>query len=68
MVKLYTTDCPRCRVVEQKLHKKNISFEKVTDFNVDDFIEKGFTMMPILEVDGRLYDYSATINYINEVN
>ena len=29
MVKLYTIDCPKCKVLEMKLDQKNIEYEKL---------------------------------------
>ena len=29
MIKLYTIDCPKCKVLEMKLDQKNIEYEKL---------------------------------------
>ena len=31
---LYTTHCPQCHILEQKMKQKNISYEIVTDINI----------------------------------
>ena len=54
-VKLYTTHCPRCRVIEKKLAQKKIEYEEVT--NMDKMLKLGFTSAPMLEVDGKVYDF-----------
>ena len=39
MVKLFSTGCPKCKVVEAKLKQKNIAFEVESD--PDTIIAKG---------------------------
>lgn len=67
IVKLYTTHCPRCNVLEKKLNQKNINFETITDFNINEMIEKGFAVAPILSVDGELMDFSKANTWINNL-
>lgn len=64
-VKLYTTHCPRCNVLEKKLNQKNINFEAITDFDINEMIEKGFSVAPILSVDNELMDFSQANTWIN---
>lgn len=63
-VVLYTTHCPKCMVLEKKLASKNISYEEVTD--VDLMINKGFDVMPVLEVDDTVMDFKTANTWINE--
>lgn len=65
MVKLYTIDCPKCKILESKLNSKNISYEVFKD--KDKMIEKGLSTMPVLEVDGELLDFGRAVKWINEV-
>ena len=62
-VVLYSTGCPRCRVLEKKLNEKNIIFELVNDEDV--MIEKGFMTAPMMEIDGSLYDFKNAVDWIN---
>lgn len=62
-VVLYSTNCPRCRVLEKKLNEKNIIFELVNDEDV--MIEKGFMTAPMMEIDGSLYDFKNAVDWIN---
>lgn len=64
MITLYTTNCPKCRILEQKLKSKNIEYEEFTDVNK--MIEMGFNMMPILDVDGIVMDFGTANKWINE--
>lgn len=57
-VKLYSTNCPKCKVIEKKLNIKNIDFElKDSKEDIDYLISKGFKSAPMLEVDGTFYKF-----------
>lgn len=66
MVKVYTIDCPKCLVLEKKLIAKGIDFIKITDLEV--FKKLGIDLFPMIEVDGKLLDFSNAIKYINSYN
>ena len=66
MIKLYTTECPRCNVLEKKLNEKNITYEKIKDFDASEMINKGFVMMPILCVDDKYYEYREAVEWLND--
>lgn len=58
-ITMYSTNCPKCRVLEMKLKMKGIAHSVVTD--VDKMVAKGMTSAPALEVDGKIdYDDSKT--------
>ena len=54
-VKLYTTHCPKCRVIEKKLAQKSIEYTEITDQEV--MIKLGFKSAPVLEVDGKYMNF-----------
>lgn len=62
-VKLYSTNCPKCIVLEKKLNQKNISFEEINDIDV--MTAKGFMQAPMLEVDGEVMDFKQANDWIN---
>ena len=62
-VKLYSTHCPKCILLEKKLNQKNISFEEINDIDV--MAEKGFMQAPMLEVDGEVMDFKQANDWIN---
>ena len=64
MIILYSTNCPKCKVLEQKLKSKNIEYIEFTDVNK--MIEMGFSVMPMLEVDGVIMDFGTANKWINE--
>lgn len=61
---LYTTHCPKCRVLQKKLEHKNINYQSVD--NVDVMLKKGILSAPVLEVDGALMDFTIANQWINE--
>lgn len=62
---LYTTFCPKCKVLEKKLAEKNLIYETVAD--VDVMSEKGFQTVPMLEVDGEVMDFSKAAEWVNKL-
>lgn len=64
MVKIYTTGCPRCQVLEDKLEDAGIKFEKEEDVGI--MLNKGFVSVPILEVDGKVMNYKEAFNWITD--
>lgn len=61
---LYSTHCPKCKVLETKLKQKNITYEEVNDVKV--MSEKGFMSVPKLDVDGTVYDFKEAVKWIGE--
>lgn len=62
---LYTTHCPKCKVLEKKLAAKNITYTEIT--NTDVMLEMGFDATPMLEVDGQIMDFKAASDWINNI-
>ena len=56
---LYTTHCPMCRLVERKLKEKNIKYSIFED--KDEMIKKGFTSVPVLQVEDKYYTGTQNI-------
>ena len=63
-ITLYTTHCPKCRVLESKLKAKNIQYVEVTDEVA--MQEKNIEFLPMLEADGILMDFATANNFINK--
>lgn len=63
MVTLYTTHCPKCKVLTSKLNEKGIQYEEVDDVNT--MISKKIMTAPYLEVDGNLMDFVNAVNWVN---
>ena len=63
---LYTTFCPKCKVLETKLKQKGIKYKEITD--IDIMTEKGFMSVPMLEVDNFVMNFTEANTWINERN
>ena len=62
---MYTTNCPKCRVLESKLKDRNIVFSKVTD--VEEMRKLGYLSVPKLSVDGKVMDFTEAIDWVNNI-
>lgn len=62
MITLYTTHCPKCKVIEKKLSNKNIQYVEVTD--VEEMQRLGFSSAPVLDVDGKIYNFGEANRWI----
>ena len=61
---LYTTGCPKCRILEKKLSDKGIGFEKCDDREVMSSL--GMVSWPMLRLDdGRMLGYFEAVKYVN---
>lgn len=61
---LYSTGCPRCKVLKQKLSNKGIKYSEVNDRSV--MLNMGLDEVPVLEVDGNKMGFLEANNWINE--
>lgn len=64
-IDLYTTHCPKCRVLEKKLAAKNITYTEHDDIN--EMINLGYKETPVLVVDGHKYSSVEAIKWVNSV-
>lgn len=64
MIKLYSTGCPKCKVLSQKLKDKNIDYELCADMNK--ILDLGFTTVPVLEVDNKMMDFKTAVDWVNK--
>lgn len=60
---LYSIHCPSCNVLQKKLDNKNINYVLMTDRSI--MQSKGFKELPMLEVDGKLYNFREAVDWIN---
>lgn len=64
MIKMYSTHCPRCKVLAMKLAQKGIEFEEIDDINEMNRI--GLRSAPALRVEGEILDFNAAIAWVRE--
>lgn len=65
MVKLFSTHCPKCKILTKKLQENNIEYEEEND--VDTMLSLGITTVPMLEIDGAIMNFKDAINWINQL-
>lgn len=63
-VTLYSTGCPRCQVLKTKLDNKKISYNIISDVSV--MTDKGIQTVPVLDVDGKMFDFKEAVQWVNE--
>ena len=61
---LYSTGCPKCDVLKDKLTAKNISFTVVTDISVMDSL--GIQFVPVLQIENNLMNYKEAVEWVNK--
>lgn len=64
MIILYTIDCPKCKILEKKLEQAGVKYEVCRDRET--IVSKGFDLMPVLDVDGQVMNFSEAVKWVNE--
>jgi glutaredoxin len=62
---LFSSGCPKCKVLKQKLDDKQIKYEVSEDF--DELILQNLQTVPVLKVDGEYYQFGEAIKLIGEL-
>lgn len=65
---LYSTGCPKCKILEKKLTLANIEYEVITDEEkiITTCKENATNSLPLLEVDGKFYNFSNAVKWVGE--
>lgn len=63
-VTLYSTGCPKCKILEKKLLQKSIDFQAVTDREL--MMSLGFSTMPVLKVNDKIMNFKEAVNWVNK--
>lgn len=61
---LYSNNCPRCKILKQKLKENNIEYEE--ENSVDKMMELGITQVPVLSVNGELLTFGQANEWVNK--
>ena len=64
MSTLFSTGCPKCRILEKKLAQKGIEYVEVND--TQQMLDMGLKSVPWLEVNGQMMDFNQANKWINE--
>ena len=62
---LYTTGCPKCRILEKKLNDKQIKFDVCND--TEKMKEIGIMSVPVLSVDDNKLNYYDAVKHLNSL-
>lgn len=62
-VTLYSTGCPRCKMLTMQLNNKKVEYNLVDDQG--EIASRGIQTIPVLEVDGRLMKFPEALNWVN---
>lgn len=62
MIILYSTNCPKCKVLETKLKQQNIDFILETDLTK--VMNMGYMEAPLLEINDEIYNFSQAIRWL----
>ena len=60
---LYSTDCPKCKVLRQKLDEAG--FRYTENNSVEEMLALGITQVPVLSIDGEMYDFTQAVKLAN---
>ena len=65
MVKLYSTHCPQCIMLENMLKQKKVKYElvKTTLENVE---AMGYSAVPLLEVEGKILNFNEGMSWVRK--
>ena len=61
---LYSTGCPKCRMLEAALKNKKASYEICDD--IDKMLALGFMEAPLLQIDNKVLPYKEAMKFVME--
>lgn len=65
---LYTTGCPKCRILEKKLTDKNIEYEVICDAEKIKTKGNAVPMLEIIEGDNsQVLSYYEAVKFVNSL-
>lgn len=62
---LYTTHCPKCIILKNKLDEKGVEYDIIDDKKI--MIQKKMLSSPQLEVDGNVMTFSEAIEWVKQL-
>lgn len=63
-VVLYSTGCPKCKILERRLGDKNVEYSE--NNSVDEMISLGFTELPVLKVGEDMLSFKDALAWVNQ--
>ncbi len=61
---LYSTGCPKCEVLKNKLAEKGVQYTE--NNSVDEMLKLGIEAVPVLKVNDRLLDFKEAVDWVNK--
>lgn len=61
---LYTTHCPKCKVLQKKLNQNNISY--IINQDIDKMLQLDILSAPALEINNTILDFGQAIQWLKE--
>lgn len=61
---LYSTNCPKCKVLEAKLKEKEIEFTTITDVKI--MRKLGMLSAPNLAVNDVIMNFKDSVDWLNQ--
>lgn len=62
MIVLYSTNCPKCKVLKAKMNEIGIEFTE--NNSVEDMLTLGIRQVPVLSYNGDLMNFNQAIQWI----
>lgn len=63
---LYSTNCPKCNVLEKKMTQKNVEFEIVN--GTKEIVKMGYLTAPLLKVDDKIMEFKEANDWVNSLD
>lgn len=65
-ITVFTTGCPKCKILEAKLKEKNIQYKEVTD--IDEMKAMGLNTVPWLKTEaGEMLNFTDAMKWLNSL-
>lgn len=65
-ITLFTTHCPKCRVLRAKLDSANVKYNIVED--IEAMQQLGIDEVPCLRINDDIINFSEAINWVNSLH
>lgn len=60
---LYSTGCPRCNVLKNKLNDKGIQYSE--NNSIEEMTSLGITQVPILGIGNEMLEFKEAVEWVN---
>lgn len=61
---VYSTGCPQCKILLQKIKEKTIPYEIIDDIKIME--SKGILSVPVVEYNGKMYNYIDSLKLVRD--